>query len=112
MWLFGVTEPDCFGAVEVRTGTAYLFVPKLPQSYSVWMGPLLTLEDYGKKYRIPNVHYVDDVIHQKKVILNFSVIVVVFQLATVLEGIRPGTIFTLVSNFCSSFSSSSSSFKC
>ena len=31
-------EPDCYGALEVDTGKAMLFSPKLPAEYAVWMG--------------------------------------------------------------------------
>lgn len=61
MWLFGVTEPDCYGALEVQSGVAHLFVPHLPESYAVWMGPLYTLEDFAKKYKIPYIHYSENV---------------------------------------------------
>ena len=37
-WAFGVTEPDCYGVIDVDTGTATLFVPRLPPSHATWMG--------------------------------------------------------------------------
>ena len=39
-YLFGVEEEDCFGAVNLQTGRSYLFVPHLPESYTVWMGKI------------------------------------------------------------------------
>jgi hypothetical protein len=35
-----VQEEDCFGAVDLKTGTSYLFLPRLPESYAVWMGAI------------------------------------------------------------------------
>ena len=37
-WTFGVTEADCYGALEVSTGRATIFVPYLPPEYAIWMG--------------------------------------------------------------------------
>lgn len=61
MWAFGVLEPECYGAIEVETGATHLFVPRLPDSYAIWMGPLHSLKDFSKKYMIENVYYSDTV---------------------------------------------------
>lgn len=61
MWTFGVTEPGCFGAIQVDNGKQILFVPKLPDSYSVWMGHLMTLDDYKNKYGVDETYYVEQV---------------------------------------------------
>ncbi|KAF2882314.1 hypothetical protein ILUMI_23879 [Ignelater luminosus] len=61
MWAFGVLEPDCYGAIEIETGKTHLFVPRLPDSYAIWMGPLHSLEDFSKKYLIENVYYSDTI---------------------------------------------------
>lgn len=60
-YLFGVTEPGCYGTVDVATGSATLYVPRLPSEYAVWMGALLTPEDFKQKYEVDTVHYVDEI---------------------------------------------------
>ncbi|XP_014674802.1 PREDICTED: xaa-Pro dipeptidase-like [Priapulus caudatus] len=60
-WAFGVLEPDCYGAIEVDTCVTILFVPKLPESYAVWMGKLQGLEQFKTKYSVDTVHYIDDI---------------------------------------------------
>ncbi|XP_067651229.1 xaa-Pro dipeptidase-like isoform X1 [Haliotis asinina] len=60
-WAFGVEEPDFYGAVEVATGRTILFAPKLPASYGVWMGKLLTCEDFRVRYGVDEVHFVPDI---------------------------------------------------
>lgn len=42
-------------------GKSFLFVPRLPDEYAVWMGKIPKLEDYQKRYEVDEVHFVDDV---------------------------------------------------
>jgi Xaa-Pro dipeptidase len=37
-YLFGVKEPECWGAIDVSSKKAYLFVPELGIEWVVWMG--------------------------------------------------------------------------
>ncbi|XP_060110131.1 xaa-Pro dipeptidase isoform X2 [Heteronotia binoei] len=60
-WTFGVTEADCFGAIEVDTGDAILFIPRLPESYAVWMGKIHPPEFFKKKYAVAEVRYTDEI---------------------------------------------------
>ncbi|XP_036417856.1 xaa-Pro dipeptidase [Colossoma macropomum] len=60
-WTFGVTEADCYGAVDVDTGKAFLFVPKLPESYATWMGEIYPREHFKEKYAVEEVHYTCDI---------------------------------------------------
>ncbi|CAL1534387.1 unnamed protein product [Lymnaea stagnalis] len=60
-WAFGVEEPDFFGAIEVDTGRAILFPPHLPEAYAVWMGRLLTEDDFQRLYSVEEVHFSDKV---------------------------------------------------
>ncbi len=60
-YLFGVAEPDCFGAISTSTGAAVLFVPRLPQEYAVWMGTIASTDEFKKKYEVEEVRYVDEI---------------------------------------------------
>lgn len=60
-WAFGVEEPDYLGAVDVAQGLSYLFMPRLPDSYAVWMGRLPTVEDVRARYGVDEVFYSDAV---------------------------------------------------
>ncbi|ELU11049.1 hypothetical protein CAPTEDRAFT_164622 [Capitella teleta] len=60
-WLFGVTEPGFYGAVEVDTGKMILFPPKLHESYTVWMGKINGLDHFKAKYQANDVAWVEDI---------------------------------------------------
>ena len=75
-YLFGVREPGFYGAVEVRTGRATLFIPKLPASYAVWMGHIHPPEHFAVLYEVEDARYVED-------------------LATVLGAMRPEVLLLL-----------------
>ena len=60
-WTFGVTEADCFGALDVATGKSTVFVPKLPASYGVWMGTIHPPEHFKAKYGVDEVAFVEDI---------------------------------------------------
>nr|XP_023016732.1 xaa-Pro dipeptidase isoform X2 [Leptinotarsa decemlineata] len=61
MWCFGVVEAECYGAIDISTGESYLFFPRFPEEYAVWMGPLTPLIEFQKKYGVNHVHYVDQI---------------------------------------------------
>ncbi|XP_052742195.1 xaa-Pro dipeptidase [Bicyclus anynana] len=75
-WVSGVREPGCFFALDVTTKKSYLFVPRLPEEYEVWMGKLLTCSEFKKIYGIEEVHYVD-------------------ELQAILKSLNPDTLLTL-----------------
>lgn len=60
-YFFGVREPGCFGAVNVKSGRATLFVPRFEEHYATWMGRLWTLDDFQQNYEVDDVRYVDEV---------------------------------------------------
>uniref|UniRef100_A0A665VNX2 Xaa-Pro dipeptidase n=1 Tax=Echeneis naucrates TaxID=173247 RepID=A0A665VNX2_ECHNA len=60
-WTFGVTEADCYGAIDVDSGKSILFVPKLPESYATWMGEIFSKEHFKAKYAVDEVQYACDV---------------------------------------------------
>lgn len=58
-YLFGVKEPDFWGMLDLSTKTCTLFCPRLPKEYAIWMGKLLTPEDFCTMYEVDEVLYVD-----------------------------------------------------
>lgn len=59
-WMFGVQEPDFMGGVTVPDGVSYLFAPKLPDSYAVWMGRLHTADEIRQRYAVDHVIWSED----------------------------------------------------
>nr|XP_008524320.1 PREDICTED: xaa-Pro dipeptidase [Equus przewalskii] len=60
-WAFGVTEPNCYGAIDVDTGKSILFVPRLPASHATWMGKIHSKEHFKEKYAVDDVQYTDEI---------------------------------------------------
>lgn len=58
-YMFGVKEPGCFGCVRIDTFQTTLFVPRFPPEYGVWMGRLLSTDEYKCMYEVDEVQYVD-----------------------------------------------------
>ena len=58
-WAFGTLEGDCYGTIDIASGTTTLFVPKLPEEYAVWMGAIEGLESIKARYLVDKVEYVE-----------------------------------------------------
>lgn len=76
-WCFGVEEPDCYGAIDMETGTSILFVPRLSKEYAIWQGKVHTLEDFKERYGVDETDYTDQiaaVLHKKgaKILLTLN----------------------------------------
>lgn len=56
-----MVEPNFFGAIEVETGKAILFMPRYGPDHAIWYGPVWTTEDFRQKYKVDEVHFVDEV---------------------------------------------------
>lgn len=60
-YLFGVMEPDCFGAIHIGSKKSILFIPRLPQEYAIWMGEIKPKENFKNRYEVDEVYYVDEI---------------------------------------------------
>jgi len=61
-YLFGVKDPDFWGAIDVSSGKSFLFVPNYPASYAVWMGKIRTPAEWKELYEVDEVRYVDKMV--------------------------------------------------
>ena len=60
-YFFGVAEPDCYGMIELPSGRATLFVPRLAPEYAVWMGAIKPPGQFKARYRVDACDYTDRV---------------------------------------------------
>eukprot|EP00249_Psilotum_nudum_P008075 c21027_g1_i1 orf=409-1881(-) len=60
-YLFGVREPGFFGALDVATGRAILFMPRLEPDYEIWCGRIEPPSHFKEVYGVDLVHYIDEI---------------------------------------------------
>ena len=60
-FLFGVDEPDWYGAIDITSGNCTLFMPRLPKEYAIWMGEIKGPEHFVALYELDFVKYVDEI---------------------------------------------------
>jgi len=60
-YLFGVREPGYMGAIDLTSGKATLFAPRLPPEYALWMGKIMSLDHIKECHGVSEVVYADDI---------------------------------------------------
>lgn len=65
-WAFGVLEPDWFGAIDVDSGKSWLFIPRLPQNYAIFMGKVPIPTDTMERYQTDGVKFIDEMVDTLK----------------------------------------------
>jgi Xaa-Pro dipeptidase len=68
-YLFGTKEPDMFGAVDVATGKSTLFIPKLPEWWSIWCGVIHPPAYFQHLYAVDEVKFSEDIVPHLKTAL-------------------------------------------
>lgn len=58
-YLFGTRESEFYGAVEIPSGKATLFIPKLPEEYKIWCGSIIPPEQFRDIYDVDDVQFID-----------------------------------------------------
>jgi len=64
--LFGVNEPNFYGALDLVTQESLLFIPRLGVEYEVWVGKLKPCEFYRVKYGVDHCHFTDEIVEVLK----------------------------------------------
>ncbi|KAL7054102.1 hypothetical protein AAHC03_026563 [Spirometra sp. Aus1] len=60
-WAFGGLEPDWYGAIEVSTQRAILFVPEIPDSVAVYVGDPLSRAQIAERYAVDEVYFTNEI---------------------------------------------------
>lgn len=60
-YLFGVREPGFMGCLDLESGAATLFAPRLPPEYELWMGKINGCEEMKEHYGVEEVVYMDQI---------------------------------------------------
>jgi Xaa-Pro dipeptidase len=76
-YLFGVTEADCFGMIDILNKKSILLVPKRDTKYAVWNGKILDLDWYYQTYDVDDVIYTSDIDKIKSIIKADSSILII-----------------------------------
>eukprot|EP00532_Pseudo-nitzschia_australis_P006145 CAMPEP_0168162824 /NCGR_PEP_ID=MMETSP0139_2-20121125/36_1 /TAXON_ID=44445 /ORGANISM="Pseudo-nitzschia australis, Strain 10249 10 AB" /LENGTH=604 /DNA_ID=CAMNT_0008079653 /DNA_START=34 /DNA_END=1848 /DNA_ORIENTATION=- len=58
-WMFGVPDPDVYGAISLPSGDATLFIPQYGLDYEIFCGSSPNLERTCSKYGVENVLPID-----------------------------------------------------
>jgi len=61
-YLFGVKEPDFYGAIDLSSKKSILFIPRLPAEYAYWMGKIQPPAYFRDMYEVDEVHFVDEIV--------------------------------------------------
>jgi len=59
-WLFATLEPDCYAALDVDSGKATLFIPRLHESYIIWSGQIQPPVFFRDRYKLDTSFHVDE----------------------------------------------------
>lgn len=60
-YLSGVKEPDCSMMLNISTGEATLYIPRLPPSYATIMGRIRTPHEWKSLYMFDHAKYSEDI---------------------------------------------------
>ncbi|KAJ7269443.1 hypothetical protein O6H91_01G156700 [Diphasiastrum complanatum] len=61
-YLFGVREPGFYGALDLTSGKAVLFIPRLDPEYAVWLGDIHPPSYFKERYQVDAAYYVDEMV--------------------------------------------------
>jgi Xaa-Pro dipeptidase len=62
MYLFGLNEPDCYGALDLRTGESLLFVPRTSDEAERWEGTRRPVTYYTERYGVAQTFHTDELL--------------------------------------------------